>query len=279
MQLDIFHFDFSKENFESFARENGFTYWWASDLMVLLGYESETSFAKAINKAMTTCNTLNIPIPENFEQVLKIDENKKNKTSKYDTKLSRFACYLVVMNSDPKKAAVAKAQVYFATIAGAVQDYIQEVDKIERVVIRDEVTEREKSLHGVAHQAGVSNYAFFQNAGYRGMYNKSINQLKSLRKIDNSRTLLDYMGKEELAANLFRITQTELKIKQEQITGQSRLEVAAESVGRKVRKTMIEISNVAPENLPKKEDIKKVKSELKAKNKEFKRIDKPKKKK
>ena len=153
MQLDIFHFDFDKENFESYAKENGFTYWWSSDLMLLLGYETQNSFNKAINKAMTTCNTLNIPIPENFTQILR-DVNGKQF---YDNKLSRFACYLVVMNSDTKKIAVAKAQAYFATLAGAVQHYLQEVDNIERVVIRDEVTEREKSLHGVANAAGLVN--------------------------------------------------------------------------------------------------------------------------
>jgi len=106
------------------------------------------------------------------------------------------------------------------------------------------------------------------------MYNKNIGQLKMIKSVPNGRSLLDFMGKDELAANLFRITQTELKIKQDNITGQRPLEIAAENVGRKVRKTMLDISGIAPENLTKAEDIKKIKSELKNKSKQIKSIDK-----
>lgn len=272
--LQLFGSDFSSDYFEENCKENGFTFWTASNLMKQLGYENWQTFQKAINKAMTTCNTLSIPIMENFVQIQTIDESGK---TGFDFKLSRFACYLVVMNADSKKTAVAQAQAYFATLAGAVQNYLVEAEKVERLNIRNEVSERESSLSGVAHKAGVTNYAFFQNAGYRGMYNKNISQLKTSRNIPNGRTLLDFMGKEELAANLFRITQTELKIKQENISGQGRLEVAAENVGKKVRKTMIEISGVAPENFKPVEDIKQVKKELKSTSKQIKLIDKKKK--
>jgi DNA-damage-inducible protein D len=272
--LQLFGSDFSSENFEENCKENGFTFWTASNLMIQLGYENWQTFQKAINKAMTTCNTLSIPIMENFVQIQTIDESGK---TGYDFKLSRFACYLIVMNADSKKTAVAQAQAYFATLAGAVQNYLEEADKVERLNIRNEVSERESSLSGVAHKAGVTNYAFFQNAGYRGMYNKNISQLKTSRNIPNRRTLLDFMGKEELAANLFRITQTELKIKQENISGQGKLEVAAENVGKKVRKTMIEISGVAPENFKTVDDIKQVKKELKSTSRQIKLIDKKKK--
>lgn len=271
--LQLFGSNFSSDYFEDNCKENGFTFWYASNLMLQLGYENWQTFQKAINKAMTTCNTLSIPIMENFVQIQTIDENAKNG---FDFKLSRFACYLVVMNADSKKPAVAQAQAYFATLAGAVQNYLEEAEKVERLNIRNEVSERESSLSGVAHKAGVTNYAFFQNAGYRGMYNKNITQLKISRNIPNGRTLLDFMGKEELAANLFRITQTELKIKQENISGQGKLEVAAESVGKKVRSTMIEISGVAPENFKPVDDIKQVKKELKSTSKQIKLIDKKK---
>ncbi len=253
--------DFSADSFESNAKENGFTYWLASVLMEQLGYETWQSFHKAINKAMTTCNTLSIPIMENFIQV------------EHDYKLSRFACYLVVMNADGKKPAVAKAQVYFATLAGAVQNYIDDASKVERLIVRTEVSEREQSLAGVAKQAGLVNFAAFQSAGYRGMYNCSITSLKNYRNIPDGRTLLDFMGKEELAANLFRITQTELKIKQDNIKGQMRLEGTAETIGRTVRRTMLEISGVAPENFKAVEDIKNVKKELKTTSKQIKLID------
>jgi DNA-damage-inducible protein D len=272
--LKLFIDSFSSDNFETFSHENGFTYWYASDLMAMLGYESMSTFQRSINKAMTTCNTLNIQIMDNFHQEQRHVDGKTIS----DFRLSRFACYLTVMNSDSKKPAVAMAQAYFATLAGAVHNYLDEANKVERIVIRDEVSERETSLSRVVHSAGVENYAFFQNAGYRGMYNKNIGQLKALRSIPTNKSPLDFMGKEELAANLFRITQTELKIRQDGVRGQGNLESTAESVGKKVRATMKEISGVLPENLPPHEDIKEVKSELKARSKTIKALDKHKKK-
>jgi DNA-damage-inducible protein D len=274
-QLELFINSFSGDNFENYSHENGFTYWYASDLMKLLGYENMVSFQRAINKAMTTCNTLNIPILDNFTQEYKLSENK----TITDFRLSRFACYLTVMNSDSKKPAVAMAQAYFATLAGAVHNYLEEASKVERLVIREEISERETSLSGIVHKAGIENYAFFQNAGYRGMYNKNISQLKQLRNIPANKSPLDFMGKEELAANLFRITQTELKIKQDNISGQKKLENTAENVGRKVRETMKDISGVLPEQLPTQEDIKNVKQQLKEKSKQIKKLDSKKKKK
>jgi DNA-damage-inducible protein D len=208
---------------------------------------------------------------DNFAQVTRILPNGKEII---DIKLSRFACYLTVMNGDVKKPAIALAQVYFAQLAGAVQDYLSESDKIERLAVRSDVSEREKTLAGVVKKAGISNYAYFQNAGYRGMYNMSISTLRSRRNIDSGRSPIDYMDKDELAANLFRMTQTELKIKQNNITGQTRLEATAEIVGKQVRKTMIEISGVAPEHLPKVEDINVVKKQFKETNKAIQKIDK-----
>ena len=273
-QIDLFLNSFSEDNFEQQSHENGFTFWYATDLMRLLGYENMTSFQRAINKAMTTSNTLNIPILDNFVQEQRLVNNK----AYMDFKLSRFACYLTVMNADGKKPAVAMAQAYFATLAGAVHNYLEEANRVERLVTREEISERESSLSGVVHRAGVENYPYFQNAGYRGMYNKNISQLGAMRNIPSNKSPLDFMGKEELAANLFRITQTELKIKQDNIRGQRPLENTAESVGRKVRQTMKEISGVLPEDLPKQEDIKEVKSQLKAKSKQIKALDSHKKK-
>jgi len=258
--------------FESFSKENGSTYWWASDLMLFLGYESNASFKQVINKAIATCTTLNIGILDNFNLMERVVEGRRI----MDFKLSRFACYLISMNGDNKKQGVALAQAYFATIAGAVESYLEEVNQVERLLTREEVSEREKSLSAVAKLSGVTSYPLFQNAGYRGMYNMNLSKLKELRGIESKRSPLDYMGKTELAANLFRITQTELKIKNENIKGQPRLEVTAETVGLQVRKTMLEISGVEPENLPLSEDIKEVKKKLKSKSKELKSMDKKK---
>lgn len=271
--LEVFHFEKNKESFEYYANENGFTYWSGLKLMECLGYANWNTFNKVISKAMTTCNTLNIPLIGNFEQIQTIIDGKNT----VDFKLSRFACYLVAMNGNVGMPQVAKAQAYFAALAGAVQDYQLEAVKVERLQIRSEVSEREKTLSGVVFSQGLdrNGYGFFQNAGYRGMYNKNISELKAIRRIDSSRSLLDFMGKDELAANLFRITQTELKIKNENVRGQIMLESAAHEVGRKVRRTMIEISKVAPESLDKHEDIKEVKKGLKNASKILKKIKSP----
>ncbi|NCQ11390.1 MAG: damage-inducible protein D [Bacteroidetes bacterium] len=269
--LEFFQNNFSNDDFEKNSNENGFTFWYASYLMDLLDYSSMQSFMKAINKAMTTSTTLNIPIHENF---ITVNRELDGKTFT-DFKLSRFACYLTVMNADNKKRPVAEAQAYFATLAGAMQNYLEESEKVDRVIVKGEITEKEQSLTGVAKKAGIESYPLFQNAGYRGMYNMNIGKLKEFRGIPSKRTVLDFMGKEELAAHYFRITQTELKVKQNpNISGQKMLEYTAETVGKQVRNTMIEISNTAPELLPMQQDIKEVKKQLKAKSKSLKKIDK-----
>jgi DNA-damage-inducible protein D len=252
---EIFHFNKDKQNFDDFGLENGMKFWYARQFMSMLGYEDFQSFKKAINKAMIACDALGIGMESNFISVNR-EINGKNLQ---DYKLSRFACYMTAMNGDVKKPEVASAQAYFVTLAESMRRYIEQSQNIER----EDISEREKSLTGIAKTAGVDNYAYFQNAGYLGMYNMPLKKLKVVKGIQQSRTLLDFMGKEELAANLFRITQTEAKIKNENLIGQNRLERAAKDVGVKVRHTMIEISGTTPENLPIAEDIKEVKKELK----------------
>lgn len=265
-QLDVFHYEDESTSFEAFARENGFRYWLASELAGMLGYSDMEATKKAVNRAMTVCMTLNIQVAENFQQFE--SEHEKN-----DFKLSRFACYLTVMNGDTRNPKVAKAQAYFVGLAETVRQYIQEANSVERVLIRGEVSEREKSLSSTVHQHGVENYAFFQNAGYRGMYNMNLSALKASKGL-KSGSLLDYMGKEELAANLFRITQTEAKIQKEGIQGQTLLSKAAESVGRDVRAAMIKISGTTPESLPLANNISDVKKGIKRTQKELLKLDK-----
>lgn len=266
-----FHFEEGKSSFEDLSHTNGFRYWFARDLMNLLGYTEYNSFRKVINKALTVCSTLNIDIVENFHQIERIVDGKNKK----DCKLSKFLCYLVVMNADGKKKEVALAQAYFIAITECFKRYVEE-RQIERVSIRGEVTEKEKSLSQIAKDSGIEHYPFFQNQGYLGLYNKSINELRAYKGIPSKRSPLDFMGREELAANLFRITQTEAKIRNEKIKGQYNLETAAFGVGRKVRNTMYSISKTRPENLPIEKDIVKVKSNLKSVQKEFKKIEKDK---
>lgn len=265
---DLFHFQPEEPNFEALAKENGFTYWLKSSLAASLGYDDIKKLDKAINKAMTVCLTLNIPVFENFVQV-------ESSAEKQDFKLSRFACYLTVMNGDVRNPLVARAQAYFAGLAEAFAEY-SKAESVERVLIRGEISEREGTLSSTAKTHGVENYAFFQNAGYRGMYNMNLSSLKTRKGLGTQAkgSLLDFMGKEELAANLFRITQTEAKIRNDKIRGQPQLESTAEGVGREVRDAMFKISGQKPEELKlEKSSIPDLKKGLKLTHKELKKID------
>lgn len=268
---EVFHFDESRPNFEVYAHENGFRYWLASDLMQLLDYASMTPVLNAVQKAIAACAALGVPIQDNFKET-------QTESGGRDWCLSRFACYLTVMNGDVKNPRVAQAQAYFITLAEAFREYIQRADGVERVLIRGEVSEREKALSATASMHGVEKYQFFQNAGYRGMYNMDLRQIRRIKGVPEGRSPLDFMGKTELAANLFRLTQTEEKIRNEDIRGQRPLERAAEKVGKEVRETMHRISGTRPEALPPSQDLQQVKSGLKKAGKEFAKLDGPKKK-
>ncbi|HEY6392426.1 MAG TPA: BRO family protein [Bryobacteraceae bacterium] len=270
--MDLFHLDGDRPNFEVLGRTNGGKFWYARDFMQMLGYESYQAFQKPINKAIATCTALNIAVIENFEQVRRAIDGE----SVQDIKLTRFACYLVSINGDVKKPQVAAAQAYFVTMAEAFRQFIQGTDEVERVQIREEVSERERSLSAVACAAGVEQYHFFHNAGYRGMYCMDLAQLRDIKGVAVGRSVLDFMGRQELAANLFRITQTEAKIEKEAIRGQKSLEKTAHDVGQTVRKTMIELSGTPPEKLPTADDIREVRGNLKQARREFVRLDKPK---
>lgn len=273
-QLSLFHLDEERPSFESLGRSNGGKYWFVRDFMRMLGYDSYHAFQKPINKAIATCTALNISVADNFRQVTRELDGQQVQ----DMKLTRFACYLVAINGDVRKLEVAEAQAYFVTMAEAFRQYVQDSESIERVQIREEVTDREKSLSAAAHRAGVQNYGFFRNAGYLGMYNMGINDLRMIKGVAADRSPLDFMGKNELAANLFRITQTEAKIDNEGITGQSELETTARTVGKTVRDTMIQISGQKPEDLPPAEDIQTVKGAIRRTHREFGKIDGPKRK-
>lgn len=261
-EVTLFHFDDGRSSFEDIAIINGTNLWSEDLLMKALGYENADSFRKVIMKAMQACLSLSIATEDNF---IRGDDGAY--------RLTRFACYLVAMNGDSKKPNVAAAQMYFAVLAETFQNAIGHANAIDRILIREEVAEGEKSLASTASQHGVEKYAFFQNAGYRGMYNMNLGQLRQKKGIGAKEKLIDRMGKEELAAHLFRITQTDAKIKKEGVRGQTLLEATAEKVGKQVRKTMIEISGQRPENLPAVETIQEVKKTIKGTNKRFRTLD------
>ena len=257
-------------SFEDFKNENGITYWWASDLMVMLGYKEMKSFQKVLDRATKAFVSLSIPHYENIIAIQREDDDNKFQ----DFKLSRFACYLAVMNGDPKKVEVAEAQVYFAQQTRKFELYVQNSDQIERILIREELTEGNKSLASIAKLAKVEDFAKFQNAGYLGMYNMPSWQLEVKRKVKKGK-LMDFMGRTELAANLFRVTQTEERIKNKRITGQSNLEQTHFQVGKEVREIIQKNVGKNPENLPLEKQLSEVKKELKEGHKKMLKEDKP----
>lgn len=257
----LFHFDEGRPGFEDLGKDNGATHWDESILMNALGYQSKQSFRKALTRAKQACLSLGIQCEEHFP----LQKNGSHA-------ITRFGCYLVAMNGDPRKPQVAAAQAYFAAIAETFQARFEHAEAIDRVLIRDEVADGQKALAGTAKAHGVKNYAFFLDKGYRGMYNMSLKQLTKYKGV-RDKTLIDRMGKTELAAHLFRITQTTEKISNEDIRGQDRLEKTAFDVGRKVRRTMKELSGTAPENLAPAEGIQQVKKKLKGTAKQLGRIE------
>ena len=266
--LTLFHFEENRTSFEDAGKPNGETLWHESVLMDALGYESKASFQKVLSRAKQACLSLNIPCEDHF-----------HRQPDGDHALTRFGCYLVAMNGDPRKPEVAAAQAYFAAIAETFQSHIEHAEGIDRILIREEVTDGQKSLASTAKAHGVKNYAFFQNKGYMGMYNMSLDRLSRYKGVPPKEKLIDRMGKTEMAAHLFRITQTDEKISRESIRGQAGLEQAAYAVGRKVRQTMEDLSGTPPEDLQIAEHVKSVKKKIKGASKTLRQLDKPKKKK
>lgn len=256
-------------SFEDFKNENGLTYWWASDLMVMLGYKDMKSFQKVLDRATKAFVSLSIP---HYENII-AEQREKDGHNIQDFKLTRFACYITVMNGDPKKLEVAEAQVYFAQQTRKFELYIQNSGQIERILIREELTEGNKSLASIVKHAEIEDFAKFQNAGYIGMYNMPSWKLENKRGIKKGK-LMDYMGRTELAANLFRVTQTEERIKNKKVTGQLNLEQTHFQVGKEVREIIQKNVGKNPENLPLEKQLSDVKKELKDGHKKMLKEDK-----
>lgn len=248
--------------------ENSNEFWNARDLSKALEYSEYRHFISVINRAKEACEKSGNKISDHFEDILDmvlIGSGAERKID--DVKLSRYACYLIVQNADPSKEVVALGQTYFA-----VQTRLQEIQQMQkfqqlnteeekRVFLRKEMAVHNKQLADAAKNAGVTtpvDYAIFQNHGYMGLYGgldaKGIHKRKGLKK---SEGILDHMGSTELAANLFRATQTEEKLKRDNIKGKQKANQTHYEVGKKVRKTIEEIGGTMPEELPVAESIKK----------------------
>jgi DNA-damage-inducible protein D len=259
------------QDFENRAKDDGVRYWEAVDLMRRLGYESYASFSGVINKAISSCAQLGIHISDAFIQTTAVIDGREVSTFR----LTRFACFLTAMHADDKKREVAAAKAYFAAIASSVVEQAISDDDLPRIELREEIKIGEKMLSGVAKAAGIheSGYAFFKDAGIRGMYNMSLRDLMTRKGVFGNAVLYDFMGSTELAGNYFRITQTAERIKNKHIRGQAALQDAAKTIGKQVRSTMLENSGIAPENLPTAEDVNKVKRRLKSASKRMTKLD------
>jgi DNA-damage-inducible protein D len=256
---NIVEYENQEYTFEDFKNSNGLVYWWASDLMQMLGYPHMKSFNNVINRAIKAFISLNIPHYENI-----IAETRTYRGEEIqDFKLTRFACYITVMNGDPKKVEVANAQSYFAQQTRKFELYFSDNDQIERILTREELTEGHNSLASTVKKAGVMDYAKFHNAGYLGLYNMENWKLARKRGIKDKKKLIDTMGRTELAANLFRVTLTEERIKKRGIKGQIALESTHYDVGNEIRKVVIDQVGIKPEDLPQDKEIPFVKKELK----------------
>lgn len=265
----------SKTVFEKIKKANeiGQEYWSARELFTVLDYAKWDKFLNVINKAKQACKNSGQEPENHFPRVEKLVEiGSGAKRDIGDINLSRYACYLIVQNSDPSKEVVALGQTYFA-IQTRKQEVFEEsfgelpTEEDKRLFLRKEMAEHNKQLADAAKNAGVIQpweYAVFQNHGYMGLYNglgaKEIHSKKGLKKSQN---ILDHMGSTELAANLFRATQTEEKLKRDNIKGKTKANRTHFEVGQKVRQTIKDLGGTMPEDLPTEESIKKIKSDKK----------------
>ncbi|SFW21518.1 DNA damage-inducible protein D [Nitrosovibrio sp. Nv17] len=240
--------------------ENGNEYWRARQLAKVLEYSEYRHFLPVIERARTACQTSGQRVADHFEDILEMVEIGSGAQREVgDMRLSRYACYLIVQNGDPAKPVIANGQTYFALqtrrqeLADDVR-FAQLSEDEKRLAIRNELTVHNKQLAAAAKDAGVAtslDYAIFQDHGYKGLYGgrgaKDIHARKGLKK---SQKILDHMGSTELAANLFRATQTEEKLRRDQVRGKTQANQTHFDVGRKVRQTIQELGGTMPENLP-----------------------------
>lgn len=265
---------YSEETFESIKHVNeyGNEFWYARELQSILEYTEWRNFQKLIEKAQTACENSDMAVDECFVEVNKTSPMPNGGVKLIDDyMLSRYACYLIVMNGDPRKEVIAVGQTYFA-VKTRQQELIDHYDELsedqKRLAIRKEMKAHNKSLAEAAQKAGVIksyDFAIFQNYGYQGLYGglgaKEIHARKGLKENEQ---ILDHMGSTELAANLFRATQTDEKLRRENIRDKEKANQTHYEVGRKVRQTIAELGGTMPEDLPTPEkSIRQIESEQK----------------
>ena len=249
--------DKTEKDFESIKHidENGVEFWYARELMTTLEYSKWENFIKVINKAKQSCENSNISVFEHFPDVRKVFKVGNNADMEIsDIKLSRYACYLVAQNGDSRKKTIALAQTYFAIQTRKQELSREEYNKLtedeKRLYTRENVRNKNKYLFNTAKMSGVKNYGKFNNYGYRGLYNGETSKDIAHRKgISEKEDILDYMSSTELAANLFRITQTDDVLKNKNVNNENDACITHHKVGQAVRQTIRRIGGTMPENL------------------------------
>ena len=240
--------------------DDGSEFWFARELAPLLDYPHWHNFARLIEKAKLACQRSGQEVADHFYETVKLVELGSGAERRVaDYRLSRYACYLIVQNGDPSKPVIANGQTYFAvqTRRQELADEAclgQPTEDARRLMLRGEIAEHNKALTSAARKAGVEStldYAIFQDHGYKGLYGglgaRDIHATKRLKK---SQKILDHMGSTELAANLFRATQTEDKLRRDNVRGKRHANETHREVGAKVRQTIAEIGGTMPEKLP-----------------------------
>lgn len=242
--------------------ENGKPYWVARELMEILTYRDWRDFREVIDKAISSCDMAGNYSTNHFvltDEMVEIGSGAQRARENFI--LSKYACYLIAMNGNTQKPEVATAQAYFAdsTFRQEMQEALTEEER--RLLVRDRVKDANKKLGDAAKGAGVRDHMFgtFHDAGYRGLYNgRSYREIKQMKGVENSENLLDCIGRAELAANEFRITQAEEKLRLEKIQGEQAAIDTHFSVGQTVRKAIDEIGGTMPEFYPRASSIKKL---------------------
>jgi DNA-damage-inducible protein D len=253
--------------FETIRRTNpaGNEYWSSRDFAKILGYADYRNFQSVIESARTACFNSGQRVEDHFVEVTEMVEiGSRAQRPLKSTMMSRYACYLVIQNADPAKEIVAQGQTYFAVQTRRQELSDAEMEDQRRLSIRSELRKHNSQLADAAKDAGVidpRDYAIFQNHGYIGLYGglgaQDIHRRKGLKQGEQ---ILDHMGSTELAANLFRATQAEEKLRRERIVGKNKANIAHREVGAKVRQTIRELGGTMPEELPAAESIKKLES-------------------
>ena len=242
---DIKHFD-----------EEGNEYWYARELQTALDYKEWRKFENVIYKAKIACNNSNIDINEQFVGIDKLSINVNGgKRIINDYKLSRYACYLIAQNGDSRKKTIALAQTYFAIQTRkqelSEKEYSMLTEDEKRFYQRNLTRKGNYSLNMVARNVGVRNFDKFHNAGYKGLYGgETANDIARRKKLRYREDILDNMGSEELAANLFRITQTESKLKRDNISSENDANETHYNIGKNIREVIAKNGGTMPENLP-----------------------------